>query len=244
MDSVSTDNRRPARSPFFLYLSLAFLAIAITGFSTTFFFPLARGTFSAPPVVHVHGALLFGWLLFFIAQATLVKYKSLPVHRTLGWIGLALSLAIVISGLAVGEFAARRDLAATGETWPFGNFVTIIIEMMLFGGLVLAAISTRRRPEFHKRFLVLATISALGPAWFRFRHFMPYVPNPIVTFSLLADSLWIVAMLRDWVVLKRIHPVYLWAGSAMFAVHAAELAFADSQTWTNIGRWLLRATPA
>jgi len=236
-----TPARAATRSAFFLYLALAFLAVAITGFSTTFFMPLARGTFSAPPIVHVHGALLFGWLIFFIAQATFVKYKSLSVHRTLGWIGLALSVAIVISGVAVGDFAARRDLAASGESWPFGNFVNIVIEMMLFGALVFAAIWTRRRPEFHKRFLVLATISALGPAWFRFRHFMPFVPNPIVTFSLVADAVWLVAMARDWLVLKRIHPVYIWAGGAMFTIHAAELAFVDSQLWTNVGRWLLQA---
>ena len=52
---------RASRSPFFLYLSMSFLAIAIIGFSTTLFLPLARGTFRAPPVIHIHGALLFGW---------------------------------------------------------------------------------------------------------------------------------------------------------------------------------------
>jgi hypothetical protein len=36
----------------------------------------------------------------------------------------------------------------------------------------------------HKRLLLLATISALGPAWLRFRHIFPAVPQPFVTFSL------------------------------------------------------------
>jgi hypothetical protein len=228
-----------ARSPFFLYLSMAFLVIAIVGFSTTFFFPLARGTFSAPLVVHVHGALLFGWLVFFIAQATLINTRKLPVHRSIGWFGLFLSIAIVISGVAVGLFATHRDLAASGETWPIGEFVNIVIEMALFGSLVWAAILSRRRPESHKRYLVLATISALGPAWFRFRHFMPYVPHPLVTFSLVADSLLLLVIARDWIAMKRIHPVYLWAGGAMFAVHMVELSFADSELWLAVGRRLL-----
>jgi hypothetical protein len=56
-----------SRSPFYLYLAAGFLAIAFAGFSTTFFFPLAKGAFTAPPVIYVHGAVLFGWLLLFIA---------------------------------------------------------------------------------------------------------------------------------------------------------------------------------
>ena len=231
--------QRADRSPFFLYLSFAFLAIALAGFSTTFFVPLARGTFDAPPVVYIHGALLFGWLVFFIAQATLVQAGSLRFHRRAGWVGLVLSIGIVVSGLLFGLFATRRDLAATGETWPHGAFVNIIIEMLLFGALVGSAIALRRDPESHKRLLVLATISALGPAWFRFRHFMPFVPNPLVTFSLIADAVILVAIARDWLNRQRVHPVYIWAGGAMFAVHIVELAAAESSLWLRIGRSLV-----
>ena len=69
---------------------------------------------------------------------------------------------------------------------------------------------------------------------------MPYVPNPLVTFSLVADFVWLIVMARDWLVLKRIHPVYLWAGGAMFAVHIIELACAETRLWESVGRWLLQ----
>lgn len=236
-------SRSATRSSFFFLLSFAFLAIAVAGFSTTLFLPLARGTFTAPAVVRIHGMLLFGWLALFIAQATLVRNTKISVHRRTGWLGLFMCVAIVLSGVAVGHFATHRDLAATGETWPFGELVNIYIEMALFGSLVGAAIVSRRNPDAHKRFLVLATISALGPAWFRFRHFMPFVPNPLVTFSLIADSVLLVAIARDWLLLKRAHPVYLWGGGIMFAVHMIELTCADTQLWMNIGRWLLQAVP-
>jgi hypothetical protein len=35
------------------------LAITFVGFFKTFILPLARGTFSAPAVIYVHGGLLF-----------------------------------------------------------------------------------------------------------------------------------------------------------------------------------------
>ena len=111
---------------------------------------------------------------------------------------------------------------------------------MLPSGLrVVAATASRRKPESHQLFLVLATISALGPAWFRFRHFMRFMPEPLVSFLLMAISVLLVAMAREWLVCQRVHPVYCWAGGAMFVVHVIELSAADSQLWLPIGRWLL-----
>jgi hypothetical protein len=231
--------RSTARSRFFLYLTLAFIAIAIAGFSTTFIAPLARGIFSAPLVIHVHGALLFGWLAFLLVQASLIQSRSVHLHRRIGWFGAILCVAIIVSGVLVGLFATRRDLATGVEGPIVGNFVNILIEMVLFGSLVGTAIFLRRDTESHKRLLVLATISILGPAWLRFRHFMPFVPNPFVTFSIIADSLLLVVIARDWIAYKRVHPVYIWAGGAMVIVHAIELSAIDSQTWLHLGRWLL-----
>lgn len=140
------------------------------------------------------------------------------LHRRASFFGAWLALAIVASVFAVGAFATRRDLAESGQTWPFGAFVNVEIEMLVFVALVGTAVVSRRRPEAHKRHLVLATISALGPACFRFRHFLALVPNPIVAFTLVADAVWLVVMARDWRVQKRVHRVYLWAGAAMLAV--------------------------
>lgn len=226
---------RPPRSAFLLNLTLVFVLIAIAGFSTTFFLPLARGTFKAPWYVYAHGGFMFGWLLLLVAQVALVRERQVAVHRRLGWAGAALTCAIIVSGVAAGVFSTRRDLAM-GETWPYGAFVNTVIEMIVFGALVGAAIAMRRRPQYHQRFLLLATISALGPAWFRFRHFMPFVPSPIVTFSLIADSLLLVLIARDWSLQRKVHPVYVWGGGAMFAVHLIELAAAESALWLRLGK--------
>jgi hypothetical protein len=228
------------RSSFYVSMSVVFLVIALVGFSTTYFIPLASGTFRAPLVVHVHGVLLLGWLLMLIAQATLIRERQIPTHRRLGWIGASLAAGIVISGVAIGLHVTRRDLVAIGaDPFVFGQFVNILIEMLLFGGLVAVAVALRRDGESHKRLLLLATISALAPAWLRMRHLLPMVPNPFVTFSVAADSLVLVAMARDWIVLKRIHSIYIWAGGGMILVHLIELAAIESDLWQRIARWLL-----
>ena len=227
------------RSRFFLAMTLLYLAIALIGFSTTFFIPLARGTFRAPAVVHVHGALLFGWLLLLIVQASLVQGRRFPTHRQVGVAGVALCAAIVVSGVLVGLHATRRDLAAGSDDFVLGQLTNIVIEMALFGLLVAAAIAMRRDGESHKRSLMLATVSALAPAWLRFRHLLPAVPDPFVTLSLLADSLLLVLIARDWIVLRRVHPVYLYAGSAMVGIHLVELAAITSAPWLAAARWML-----
>lgn len=232
--------RTSSRSRFFLYMAFAFLAIALIGFSTTYFLPLSRGAFSAPPIIHVHGVLLFGWLLLFIAQSSLIHNRSFVTHRQLGVFGATLCVGIVISGVLVGLHATRRDLAAGGgDDFVLGQFVNVLIEMLLFGALVTAAIVLRRDGESHKRLLLLATISALGPAWLRFRHLLPAVPYPFVMFSLLADSLLLIAIARDHFAIKRVHPVYLWAGGAMVAIHIVELLASTSAPWVRLSRWLL-----
>lgn len=229
----------PARSRFFLHIALAFLAIAGIGFSTTFFLPLAQGRFAAPVVIHLHGILCFAWLLFFLLQQRLVDTRRVSLHRRLGWAGAALCAALAISGVAVGVYATRRDLAAGADDAVLGQFVNILIEMLLFGGLVTAAIVRRRDRESHKRLLLLATISILGPAWLRFRHLLPAVEHPFIVFSLIADSVLLVAIAHDLLAYKRVHPVYILAGGMMFGIHMIELFAGDSALWLQVGRGLL-----
>ncbi|UWX03960.1 hypothetical protein H1235_16880 [Pseudoxanthomonas sp. NC8] len=223
-------------------MGAGFLAVALVGFMGTYFVPMARRSFHAPPVVHVHGALLFGWLLLFIAQARRVRQRRMPQHRYWGWAGAAMCVAIMASGVGVGLFATRRDPRRRRRRFRLGQFVNILIEMLLFGALVGAAVAMRRDGESHKRLLLLATISALAPAWLRLRHLLPGVPEPFVTFSIVADSLLLVAIARDWIVLRRVHPVYLWAGGAMLAVHAIELLAITSPPWLWLSRRLLGLT--
>jgi hypothetical protein len=121
------------RSGFFLYMSLGFLVVALIGFSTTFFLPLARGTFVAPPVTYVHGALLFAWLIFFIAQASLIRGRNVSVHRRLGWFGASLVIAIVASGVAVSLHVMRRELVAGGGDDVFRAFLVNLQNILIFG---------------------------------------------------------------------------------------------------------------
>lgn len=215
-------------------MSLAFLAVALIGFSTTFFLPLIRGTSAESPVTYVHGTLLFGWLLFFIAQASLIRVRSVSVHRRLGWLGAALGVAVVSSGVAV---SFNKALAARGEDVVLGEFVGNLISFVIFGSLVAAALVLRRDSASHKRLLLLATIFILGPAWFRFSYLFPSVENSVFFLAMYFPLL--VAMAHDVLTHKRVHPVYVWVGCLFVAYDTTFLLASQSAAWLRVARWLL-----
>ncbi len=228
-----------ARSAFVSWMALGGLGVALIGFSTTFFSPVVRGQFDAPVFVWLHGAMFFAWLLLLLYQAELVRSKQVAAHRRSGWVGAALALAMAASGVAVGAWAARRDLAAGMGDVARGQFVNILIEMALFLGLVAAAVVWRRDRGWHKRLILLATISVLAPAWLRFRHFLPAVANPFLVFSLIADAVLLIAVAHDLATTRRVHAAYWWAGTGMVAVHLVELTASETTLWVSVGRALL-----
>lgn len=222
--------RPPARPRVFLAIGALAAAVALIGFGKTFFYPLVTGAFSAHPVVFVHAACLFGWVAFFIIQSALVHRRNARLHRRLGWWGLGLAAGVVVSTIAVGILASRRIAAAGEASQASAELLVILIEMTVFSLLVAAAAALRRRPEVHKRLMLLALIGSLGPAWFRFRHYFPAIENPLLFYSLLlADSVLLLAIAIDLQAGRGLHPVYLYAGGGMVAVHCIEVfAFSTS----------------
>lgn len=219
-----------ARSRLFLGLALVGTAAALAGFARTFFHPLFAGTFRAHPVVYGHAVLLFGWVAFFLTQSLLVERRNMAWHRRLGRAGGALAAGVVVSTVAVATLAARRTAAAGELVAAQGELFVVQMEMTVFAALVAAAIHFRRRPEFHRRLMLLALIASLGPAWFRFRHYFPEVGNPLFIYSiLLADSLILIAMLSDMLRRGRPHRIYVLIGGGMVALHLVEVfGFASS----------------
>ena len=223
---------------FYLSFGLIGLAVVMLGFGVTYVVPMSRRTFSAPWVVHLHGATALGWILLLIAQAKLVRERRMPLHRHVGKIALPLALVIWASGIATAVWAAQRDLAEQG-TVATSSLAGTASGLTIYLLLVTAAIATRRRPDWHKRLVMLATIQLLWPAFFRLRHLLPAVPNPEVWFALvLAYSPILVAAVRDRRRYGKIHPVWLFVGPALVIEQSVEFAFFDQGVLRYAGEWL------
>jgi len=208
------------------------MCVALAGFFLTYLQPVALGRFDGPAMAHAHGALLFSWLVLVLVQS--LRLRS---HRKLGWVALALAPAIAASTVAIGVEATGRDLSRGLVTGMAGN----VTAPLVFCGLVGAAIWLRGQPQWHKRLILIATVVMLWPAWFRWRHFMPWMPSPELSLGLIVANLPIaVAMLRDRVRFGAVHPAYWRIGVPVFLWQAIEVAAFGSVAWTEFGLWLYR----
>ena len=228
---------RDRATGFYLGFALVGLLVIALGFGTTYYAPMVRRTFSAPWFVHLHGAFSLGWVLLVVVQSQLVRTRRTPLHRRVGQAAIPLALLVWASGVATGVWAAARDLPQQG-TAATSSLAGTILSLSLYLLLVVSAVATRRRPDWHKRLAVLATVQLLWPAFFRLRHWVPAVPDPDIWFAfVLAYSPIVVAAVRDKLRYGRIHPVWLFIGPAVVVEQSMEFILFDRGPLRAFGQW-------
>lgn len=172
VDSVSVANADARRKSFFVVCAAILVVIMAVGFAPSFYAPgllkseaeLAKRT-PLPGYIVAHGVLLTLWFLGLFAQALLVNVRRVDLHRKVGVAGACLALAVFGLSFFVNLRSAPH-LAATGMSISrvalpvIGNFGVLL----LFGMLVTAAIALRKKPDFHKRYLLIASVGMIAPA--------------------------------------------------------------------------------
>lgn len=237
--SPSASVSRPARPWVFTALGAVTLLAVLIGFGRTYAVPMAAGSFTAPFVVHLHGALALAWILLFLAQPLLVRAGRVRWHRTVGQVGLPVAVGVAVTMVPAGMAQVARDVAAGGGATAVSSILGVVTSALMFVALVMAGIVTRRNREAHARWLLLATLVVAWPAWFRWRHYFPGVPRPEIWFALVAADVWIVvAMVRDRLVRGAVHPVLAWGGAAVIVEHALEAIAFDSAPWRSVAQWV------
>lgn len=235
MAQAAASSRKPrpaAGSRFYIAMGVVGLFAALTGFATTFFMPVAAGTFHAPLVVYLHGACAFAWVIIFAIQPWLIRRRNFGQHKQLGYAGLGVAIGFAMTAMPVAAFATARDVASGGGETAVSTMVGTFTSALIFLGLVIGGVMTRHNSGAHKRLMLLATIAVLWPAWFRFRHYFPGIPNPEIIFAIVvADSLIILAALRDLIAERRIHAVWLIGGTVLIAEHVTEAILFDTPVW-------------
>ncbi|WP_258240435.1 hypothetical protein [Pseudidiomarina homiensis] len=89
------------RSYFFISISLFFLALAVLGFSASFWRGVEEGLSNLPWILHVHALSMMGWLTLVILQALLILKGKLTWHYGFAGVGLVLITSIILTGLGL-----------------------------------------------------------------------------------------------------------------------------------------------
>jgi len=228
-----TQSPRPkARSWFFSAMGLVAVFSICVGFGRTYAAPMMHGSVVGPPILHVHGALALAWALLFVAQPLLIRLGFFSAHRALGYVGLPLSLAVAGTMIPAGLYATSRDVQAGLGPDAISSLLGVITSAVLFVALVTAGVVARRDREAHPRWLLLATLLVVWPAWFRFRHWFPQFPQPELWFGVVLPMAWVVvAIIRDRFVRGAVHPVLLFAGTGVILEQGFEFFAFDTPLW-------------
>jgi len=239
MTDIAMNKGRATKSGryFYLIMSLLLAAIAAFGFSHTVPFDLAPP--GLPPLLILHAAVFVAWVLLFVVQPVLITSGSLALHRTLGWAAIGLVAAMVVLGAMAILFALHAD--SVPFFYPHGLFIVRgLMGLILFAGLIAAGIMTRRRPEWHKRLMLCASIvvilpgleralpvPAMGSSW-------PFIVDGI------ADLVALAGPVRDLITRGRVHPAYYWGVGAIVAGQA----LVDMLAPSRLAGWMLHAVGA
>lgn len=255
MATVSVPRTRPLVGSFYVGMAGLCAAIAFGGFLMTYWVQLAWGTFVGTPMVHLHGLLFSAWTLLFLSQAILMANGRVLPHKASGLAGISLATAMLFTGLAVAIGSLEHRIEAGYVEAGRAFAIVPITAVVMFFSFVVAAIANIRRPEWHKRFMLVATVSLLNAAVARFFFLWatggggpgmrpgmgPPRPVEFATMpGLVADLIVLAAILHDWRKRGRPHPAYLWGLGLLVLVQFGRIPVSRTAAWHNFADFLSR----
>ena len=217
-------------------VALACLLIAFAGFWPRYFGPLLAGTLVTVTIIHLHAAVMVGWLLLLILQVALVATGRRALHRRVGAAGMLWGIVVILVGwaTAISRFGERvqageLELAASRLFAP-------ITDMFVFAPLLAAAWYYRHRPQLHKRLIVVASTTLLVAAVHRLRVFGAPLTLPQLLLLWLSPIL--LGMIWDALKERRVHPVYLLGIGAVLFMKFGRVPLRDTGAWRSFTSWL------
>lgn len=225
---------------FYSGMAVAILITVFAGFSRTFYlrpyFPQAQQLI---PLLVLHGIVFSSWIVLFITQVTLVATKRTRTHMKLGIAGGVLAVLMVVIGTVTAIVRAKGAVSPIPGVNPL-SFLTIPLgDMLVFGILVGAAFYFRRKPDIHKRLMLLATIGILPAAVARLPFDFIMRGGPLVFFG-LSDLFILPVLIYDVVTRRRPHRATLVAGLLIVASHPLRMIIGGTHAWIAFATWITR----
>lgn len=240
------------RSRFYVSMAGVCALIAFGLFAPTYWLQIPAGTFTGSPLLHLHGLLFSAWTLFFLAQTVVAKKGRIETHRAMGLFGIALATAMVFSGFATAIKAMINGISAGHVENARAFAIVPISAIVTFGAFVAVAIAKVKKPEIHKRLMLLATITIIqapldriffalhagvGPG-LRPGALPSPPPQAAVPSGLITIALVLVGVVYDWRTRGRPHPVYLVGGGIIAAAIFLRAPLSDTSAWTATANFL------
>lgn len=228
--------RRRRERWFYISMSIAAVITVFAGFAPTYYLRPYFNTTPLMPLLHLHGLVFTSWLALFLIQTTLVAAHRTDIHRRLGILGGVIAALMIVIGPTTAVIRASQGATPVPGISPLSFLVVPLGDMFVFALLVGAGFYYRRRPDVHKRLMLLATVSILAAAIARLPFAIMQAGPP--AFFGLTDVFVLACIVYDLITLKRVHRATVLAALLIIASQPLRLMLAGTQVWLAFAGWL------
>ena len=225
--------------------SLTFFALVLWTFARTFYL---RPFFGKPPLsalLHIHGAVMTGWVVLLVAQTSLIAAHRVRWHRWLGVFGTVWAALVVLLGSITTLHAVVREVRAHTDFAASQVVITSLdlLQMLFFAAFVAIAIWLRHRPAYHKRLMLLTIACMLPDALARLPvSFMTGATETELNLRIMLglDVFILICVGIDTIWHRRLHPAFAWGGLLFVGAFHLALYFTQTQGWIAFAESLIR----
>jgi hypothetical protein len=220
---------RTVERVFFSGMAILLCVCVYIGFSPTYF---QAGMLRAPlpsPILHVHGAVFTLWMLLFVVQAALISARRVKWHRSFGTVAFCLPPIMIVLGVIAAIDALHRGVRI-GPLDPAVSLSFPLIGIVAFAIVIYASWRARRRPDAHKRLILIATMGLVGAAFGRFPWAGIGLP-PAAGPATGVGGLLLILMVYELISIRRIHRSTTWAAPLVFASVALAVPIGMTPAW-------------
>lgn len=218
---------------FYFSMSLLIAVVVIYGFSHTVNANLIHANPPRPWILWAHGFVFSGWLVFFIFQSALIRTHNVKIHRRTGWFGAGLGAVIPVLGISTAIVMDKFKFTQLHHAGTKVFFSVQLWDMIAFTIPFWLAVYWRRKPEYHRRLVLVATCALTSAGFGRFPWLSHY------WFFAGVDALILLGVAHDLIVTRRIHVVYRYALPVFIAAQIFVV-----QIWLHHPAWWVKVTNA
>lgn len=238
--TATPGTQRAFKPTFYFWMTVALAVVIFGGFGVSYFQPMATGNLRPmSPVVHFHGLFYFAWMALLMLQSGLVNSGNVALHRTLGTMGISIATGLIIMATVISILSTAASLEVGPAPFDFQLMYLNVVAISSFTILFVMAMRKTRQPEYHRRYILIATIAFIGAGINRFYVFIMDVEFAPFWFLYLVSDLFIAAIaLHDWKTQGKLHPATITGAIIVVVIQAGQWSIAGTAAFESITYWL------
>lgn len=190
-------------------------------------------------LIHLHAILMLLWCALLIIQPLLLRHKKLHIHKRIGKLSYVLAPLLIVSMIAMIKLSYLQGQATMTEKENLNNLLLPFSQTILFGVYYVFAMLNKNKLKAHMRFILVSSLTLLGPTIGRFDFSFTGFDLDAVNISLLVmELILILCIIYDLRQQKNI-TIYAVALAVYAFAHFAVYYLGETQVWQSFANLLI-----